>query len=606
MNSIVGKSTGIALLMAAALLAALFAMGVFSATGVHAGVVGGGAKPTVELSTYVPDTNDVTLTAYFTVNEHVDGDPNREVFIVIPSGVSDNLGVDSADPSRPDRRGRKDHRHPERGCSGQYWDSCSRADSDFRAPLGYEQKPDGRRQDEARNRGHGYTHWWGGDVRFHQGSGVVTDDTANQSVTVTLHPSVLASPAPTVGLSDDTAASTADDEAEGDDETDPGENVTVTFAFTVDSSVGDGEPTGHVVITIDADYALAPTNDGTVDGETTATVTVSVGDRTITVTGLTPLTAAEKTKRYTVKVPGQENPEDRSAIVKATFQQGNQPEEGAPMASTYITKEGDEDVTGTVSTGPVAGAAVDMTLEFKAIDAVTSESSRIKVSLSGVSGLTENGITVQVKEGESYADVDNTVSRMGDSFYIGARPDDPEDDARGIAEGEMVLVTISGLTYGVQGASVSASVRQGGYREAVVTTFEPPVTAPTGTTVEGREVASTKGVTLSSNNAGAAVRIDINALAVAEIPGGEDIVVELPKFAIPSSIDESDVLISLGWNFGIQRQSVQRCRQRLEDNPERAGSRGYGTGFKVGNDNCRRLQHFVQAGCGYQESRSGR
>ena len=31
MNSLVGKSTGIALLMAAALLAALFAMGVFSA-----------------------------------------------------------------------------------------------------------------------------------------------------------------------------------------------------------------------------------------------------------------------------------------------------------------------------------------------------------------------------------------------------------------------------------------------------------------------------------------------------------------------------------------------------------------------------------------------
>ena len=36
MNSLVGKSTGIALLMAAALLAALFAMGVFSATGVSA------------------------------------------------------------------------------------------------------------------------------------------------------------------------------------------------------------------------------------------------------------------------------------------------------------------------------------------------------------------------------------------------------------------------------------------------------------------------------------------------------------------------------------------------------------------------------------------
>ena len=36
MNSIAGKSTGIALLMAAALLAALFSMGVFSAGSVGA------------------------------------------------------------------------------------------------------------------------------------------------------------------------------------------------------------------------------------------------------------------------------------------------------------------------------------------------------------------------------------------------------------------------------------------------------------------------------------------------------------------------------------------------------------------------------------------
>ncbi len=43
MNSMIGKSTGIALLMAAALLAALFAMGVFSATGVGADPGHGGA-----------------------------------------------------------------------------------------------------------------------------------------------------------------------------------------------------------------------------------------------------------------------------------------------------------------------------------------------------------------------------------------------------------------------------------------------------------------------------------------------------------------------------------------------------------------------------------
>ena len=50
-------------------------------------------------------------------------------------------------------------------------------------------------------------------------------------------------------------------------------------------------------------------------------------------------------------------------------------------------------------------------------------------------------------------------------------------------------------------------------------------------------------VDLSSYKAGAAVRIDIDADADAMIPGGEDIVVELPKFGLPSSISTSEVLI---------------------------------------------------------------
>ena len=69
MNSIVGKSTGIALLLAAGLLAALFAMGVFSATSVGAHVNSGDDdKPTVELSTYAPGAKDVTMTVTFGVN----------------------------------------------------------------------------------------------------------------------------------------------------------------------------------------------------------------------------------------------------------------------------------------------------------------------------------------------------------------------------------------------------------------------------------------------------------------------------------------------------------------------------------------------------------
>ena len=71
MNSMIGKSTGIALLMAAALIAALFAMGVFSATGVGAQTTP--ASPTFEDGGDVDlnrdgDTDD-TVTNAFAVSE---------------------------------------------------------------------------------------------------------------------------------------------------------------------------------------------------------------------------------------------------------------------------------------------------------------------------------------------------------------------------------------------------------------------------------------------------------------------------------------------------------------------------------------------------------
>ena len=51
MNTLTGKSSGIALLLAAALIAALFAMGVFAPVAVEAGIKGGSEKPMVELTT---------------------------------------------------------------------------------------------------------------------------------------------------------------------------------------------------------------------------------------------------------------------------------------------------------------------------------------------------------------------------------------------------------------------------------------------------------------------------------------------------------------------------------------------------------------------------
>ena len=85
MNSLIGKSTGIALLMAAALLAALFAMGVFSPTGARADVTDN-PQATVALDTPSPEAN-VKITFKFRLDDDIDAEKER-VRIIIPSGTA--------------------------------------------------------------------------------------------------------------------------------------------------------------------------------------------------------------------------------------------------------------------------------------------------------------------------------------------------------------------------------------------------------------------------------------------------------------------------------------------------------------------------------------
>ena len=88
MNIQVGKSAGIALLMAAALLAALFAMGVFAPVGVDASVKTT-PKPTAELSSKDLDAENVTLTVTFETNDDIDGAPTGDnVVVVVPSDIT--------------------------------------------------------------------------------------------------------------------------------------------------------------------------------------------------------------------------------------------------------------------------------------------------------------------------------------------------------------------------------------------------------------------------------------------------------------------------------------------------------------------------------------
>ena len=101
MNIQVGKSAGIALLMAAALLAALFAMGVFAPAGVEAGVyVAGDRAPTVKLVDGSGNTvittdalqENLSLVIEFEVSDTVDGQGSDGV------GADDSVTISWADP----------------------------------------------------------------------------------------------------------------------------------------------------------------------------------------------------------------------------------------------------------------------------------------------------------------------------------------------------------------------------------------------------------------------------------------------------------------------------------------------------------------------------
>ena len=93
MNIQVGKSAGIALLLAAALIAAMFAMGVFAPAGVGASVKGTPApKATLTKDGEVvskPGTTGVTLTVTFEITDDIDGTTRGgDVTVVVPDVIA--------------------------------------------------------------------------------------------------------------------------------------------------------------------------------------------------------------------------------------------------------------------------------------------------------------------------------------------------------------------------------------------------------------------------------------------------------------------------------------------------------------------------------------
>ena len=144
--------------------------------------------------------------------------------------------------------------------------------------------------------------------------------------------------------------------------------------------------------------------------------------------------------------------------------------------------------------------------------------------------------------------------------------------------GSHVIDDLTGsTTYQVQVAAVN-SVGTGAYASGQGRTNADPVVVTPPDRIKN-------GVKLSSNSAGATVRIDIDADADAAIAGGEDIVVELPKFGLPSSIDETDVLIdSDGYSGNPSDVTVSGSKITIEVPTREATSGGsMRTGIPAGD-----------------------
>ena len=95
MNTQVGKSIGIALLLAAGLLAALFALGVFSPSGAGADVKAN-PKPVLSIEPSIPDSRDVTLRLEFQIDGGDLTSDGRNITVTLPEGLDGNSTFDEA------------------------------------------------------------------------------------------------------------------------------------------------------------------------------------------------------------------------------------------------------------------------------------------------------------------------------------------------------------------------------------------------------------------------------------------------------------------------------------------------------------------------------
>ena len=514
--------------MAAALLAALFALGVFAPAGVEAGVRGGSEEPDFTMSSNIPEKEGVTMTVEFTVGDPVDGTANN-VFIVVPADVATNL-TPAVYPAGTDKI-----------TLMQGTNSVGKVSVEASPPGTV--KIEAHATDQTKNVQAGVRTTLeitgltlgtgtGGDVLMVQDRAAPANaDAADHVETVNLHRSVLHSPAPTVDLK---LGNEADDDAGVLAVADE-----LTLKFSVDSTVS---AVDSVTITI-AGYTIAANAAGTATDEAGTAIpgaNITFSGSVITVASLTPLTATETSKRFIVKISNDAAAVNTGTLrVKATFQHDEQPLEGAPVAYDYLTAADEPDnavgvpEAGLLSNNDAEAKAVTMTFSFTAIDSVEDDASKVKVELSDdFTEFSMENVSVQKDVDGTATDVGGTESADGNAFNIVKHA---SDATKNVLADDEIMVTITGLTNPVEPGSQSlVTVTQGGYSRASVSETIGPAPIPP----EDREVK------LSSDVAGDAVQVTVRATAGANITSATDITIDLKKFGVPSAISESSVNIA--------------------------------------------------------------
>ena len=555
MNTQVGKSVGIALLLAAGLLAVLFAFGVFApGADTKADVRGGVAKPVIELSDYRL-AQEVTLTITFQVDVAISS-AAREVTVTLPQDLNAATGFD-ADDNITLKQGSTD-------VGGiTYTDGAGTIEisvpgDDSDREIVEANTPTILRVTKLMTPA---TAPGAAQTLTIVQEGQVASASVGTSKAFTFGPSVTSASANltsgVAGASDtltltfrtdthSTATDTDNNEEIEADEVANGVTIVLPEPYDIDTD-------GPYVITGTCDDREDDCNEsGDTGGTDTSGGAIRVsGDAGYVFpdapndTGsqviIHSFGTATSNPTVTVTITGVTNPE---GTVKRDIEFRQTGTEAQEKATVYITDKAeiginDPDGDPGVDISSVEARESDVTLSFK-----------FKAVLAGDA---DPGITIDLHEDFAY-DGDKksvTVQQMGDDgnevdvahmvdynsktdskdFSITlVEDDDPADDAEVTAEaGKDVYVTIMGLTNpGTVGSGiVLVMVDQGGYASVDVPQL-------------------LTGVQVSTTTAGAAVRVKISTMADNAIPAGEDVIVNLPGFTLPDSIAREQVLFHGG------------------------------------------------------------